>query len=572
VLAAGSLSLQASSGRPTQSHLHIKKHALLRLRVQDLGHLHTTDDTASSMASSGPFQDAQQSQRLSWYAAVVCVFFSVGLLCWDYGLMEMENGAGASKAVRPKTRDLRALQSRSTLGLGQEVNITISASEGGDAGDGGRASVLPPLGEKTLVIYNVHHATSLLDNLHGENLDFFLKVGVGEELDRFVDYLFLVPSAPDAALSLESVKSSRREVAAMPPVVIIPPAANVRVLERPQDCLGCSGLQGVLDGTNSNSTESSSSSSGIGDGTIASLPLTAEGLLSRYAHFVFVDSSVRGPFLPRYIHRPRRRRDKRDRFAAPQATKPWTSVFTDRLSDEIKLVGRSVSCEVELHVQAPVWATDRIGLQLLLEEGVLGCATNAEMAKQQHELGATRAVVAAGYGVDCLMLRYRDLNLTRVREMELPCMAGDDPSIPLLNDGLPINPLEVVFVVASPHMMASDLPLRRYTDYLLGRGGVKESEMYTERGQAVLEARRLRLARMVKECKASLDMTHMMSRCPDCVDNKKGGEEKAQRHFIEKYVMAGYDYRFTVEETDVKNLPHFYCEAFVRYQAPDVTC
>lgn len=473
----------------------------------------------------------------------------------------MEHGAGVSKAVRPTTRDLRALQSGSTWSLWREGNITIDAGESSAASDGVRASALPPLGEKTLVIYNVHHSTSLLDNLHGENLDFFLKVGVGEESDRFVDYLFLVPPAP--AFSLQSDKGRRKTD--IIPTVVIPPARNVRVLERPQDCLGCSGLQEVLNGSNNTDAESN----GVGNGTIASLPLTREGLLSRYAHFVFVDSSVRGPFLPRYMHRPRRRRDRRDRFAAPQATKPWTSVFTDRLSPEIKLVGRSVSCEVELHVQAPVWATDRVGLQLFLEKGVLECATDVETARERHERGATRAAVGAGYGVDCLMLRYRGLNLTRVREIELPCLAGDNPSIPLLNDGLPINPLEVVFVLARPHLLASDLPLRRYTDYLLGRGGVKESEMYTERGQAVLEARRQRLARMVKECGARLDMKHMMSRCPDCVERDLG--EKGQRHFIEHYVMAGYDYRFTVEETEVAKLPHSYCESFVRYQAPDVT-
>lgn len=473
----------------------------------------------------------------------------------------MENGAGVSKAVRPPTRELRALQSGSTRSLWRESNVTIGAGESSAASDGGRASALPPSVEKTLVIYNVHYSTSSLDNLHGENLDFFLKIGVGEESDRFVDYLFLVPPAPVAALSLKSIKGRIKGVT-MPPVVI-PPAANVRVLERPQDCLGCSGLQGVLISSNI------SESSGVGDGTIASLPLTTEGLLSRYAHFVFVDSSVRGPFLPRYMHRPRRRRDRRDRFAAPQATKPWTSVFTDRLSEEIKLVGRSVSCEVELHVQAPVWATDRVGLQLLLEESVFECATDVEEARERHELGATRSVVGAGYGVDCLMLRYQGLNLTRVREMGLACMAGDNPSIPLLNDGLPINPLEVVFVLVSPHLLASDLPVRRYTDYMLGRGGVKESEMYTERGQAVLEARRQRLARMVKECGASLDMEHMMSRCPDCINRNVG--EEGQRHFIENYVMAGYDYRFTVEDTEVTKLPHNYCESFVRYQAPDVT-
>lgn len=512
------------------------------------------------MALSEPFQHPQQSERLPRIAGIMCFLFSVGLLCWDYGLLE--KGAGVS--VLPMSRDLRVLQSRSMLNLSREGSVPISTGEAGGSDDGARAAALPPLGEKTLVIYNVHHSTSLLDDLHGDNVDFFLKVGVGGESDHFVDYLFVVPPAPAAPLGLKSIEGREKEVTRPP--VVIPPAVNVRVLERPQDCLGCSGLQEVLSSSNSNNSDSSSS---VEDETIAGLPLTREGLFSRYAHFVFVDSSVRGPFLPRYMHRPRQRKGNQNRFAAPQPTQPWTSVFTDRLSDEIKLVGRSVSCEAELHVQAPVWATDRVGLQLLLEQGVLECATDAETARERHELGATRAMVGAGYGVDCLMLRYRGLNMTRVRELEMPCMAGDNPSIPLLNDGLPINPLEVVFVLANPHLIASDLPVRRYTDYLLGRGGVKESEMYTERGQAVLEARRERLARMVKECNASLDMAHMMSRCPECINHDMGKE--GERIFIELFVMAGYDFRFTIEETDVTKLPHHYCESFVRYQAPDVT-
>ncbi|KAM3578124.1 hypothetical protein VYU27_000220 [Nannochloropsis oceanica] len=514
------------------------------------------------MTLPDPFQHQQQSERLPRFAGIMCFLLSVGLLCWDYGLLE--KWEGVSEAVPTMSRDLRVLQSRSVWNQWWEGSVPINTGKVGRSDDAARAAALPSLGEKTLVIYNVHHSSSSLDNLHGENVDFFLKVGVGGESEHFVDYLFLVPPAPAAPLGLKSIEGREKEVTGPP--VVIPPAVNVRVLERPQDCLGCSGLQDMLSSSNYNNSDSSS---GVGNETVAGLPLTREGLLSRYAHFVFVDSSVRGPFLPRYMHRPRPRRTHQNRFTAPQPTKPWTSVFTDRLSDEIKLVGRSVSCEAELHVQAPVWATDRIGLQLILEQGVLECAMDMETARERHELGATRAVVGAGYGVDCLMLRYQGLNLTRLRQIEVPCMAGDDPSIPLLNDGLPINPLEVVFVLASPHLMASDLPVRRYTDYLLGRGGVKDSEMYTERGQAVLEARRQRLARMVKECNASLDMPHMMSRCPECINHDMGKD--GERIFIELYVMAGYDFRFTIEETDVTKLPHHYCESFVRYQAPDVT-
>ena len=48
-----------------------------------------------------------------------------------------------------------------------------------------------------------------------------------------------------------------------------------------------------------------------------------------YKHIIMMNSSVRGPFLPSYW--PRRI--------------PWTRILTDRLSDTVKLVGPTISCE-----------------------------------------------------------------------------------------------------------------------------------------------------------------------------------------------------------------------------------
>lgn len=414
----------------------------------------------------------------------------------------------------------------------------------------GEVRGLTPLVEKTLVIYSAHDDMSLVDKIHQEILQFFLKVGVGEHADPKIDYIFLVPQAPAAAP--ENVKGRRRDIRHA-----FPFTPNIRVLERANDCLGSSGLRDVLVDTSGSTNDDKGSD--IRDNSIENMPLNVETLLSRYTHFVFLDSSMRGPFLPRYM-RPR---------STSQLIKPWTDVFTNRLGSQIKLVGRTVSCEIEMHVQAPVWATDRVGLQLLLEHGVLDCATNPITAQRRHELAATRVILGAGYGVDCLMLRYQGLNLTRIREMELPCSARDNPTFPLLNDGLPINPLEVVFVLATPQLLASDPLLRRYTKYLLGSVDVQENEITTKRGQAVLEARRMRLATLVSNCGATLDYAHLSLLCPECTVGFS--PEEAQRRFIEQSVLQEYDYRFTVAETDMQDLPYHYCESFLRYQAPDLT-
>jgi hypothetical protein len=410
-----------------------------------------------------------------------------------------------------------------------------------------------PSTEKTLVFYNVHDDISLADNIHLENLQFFLTVGVGEQADPNVDYIFLVPPAPTGAR--KDVGGEKRSIRH-----IFPSLPNIRVLNRPGDCLGSSGLQDVLVDTSGSANDHEGSDNR--DNLIENMPLNVEGLLRRYAHFLFLDSSVRGPFLPRYMHR------SHD-STAHQASKPWTTVFTDRLGPEVKLVGRTVSCEVEMHIQAPVWATDSVGLQLFLKEGVLHCATDPANARRHHELAATQVILGAGYHVDCLMLRYQGLNLTRIREMELPCSARDNPSFPLLNDGLPINPLEVVFVLATPQILGSDLLLRRYTKYFLGSVDVQENEITTKRGQAVLEGRRLRLASIVSNCGAILDYAHLLPLCPECTVGFS--PEEAQRRFIERFVLEGYDYRFTVTETDVADMPYRYCESFIRYQAPDLT-
>ena len=51
--------------------------------------------------------------------------------------------------------------------------------------------------------------------------------------------------------------------------------------------------------------------------------------VSGYKYVLFINSSVRGPFLPAYW---------------PKSVH-WTRIFTDRLDNSTKLVGPTISCE-----------------------------------------------------------------------------------------------------------------------------------------------------------------------------------------------------------------------------------
>ena len=51
--------------------------------------------------------------------------------------------------------------------------------------------------------------------------------------------------------------------------------------------------------------------------------------ITGYKYFIIMNSSVRGPFTPAYY----------------TAKQHWSRIFTDKITDEVKLVGPTISCE-----------------------------------------------------------------------------------------------------------------------------------------------------------------------------------------------------------------------------------
>lgn len=186
-------------------------------------------------------------------------------------------------------------------------------------------------------------------------------------------------------------------------------------------------------------------------GTVNWLIETKQIDIANFRYFVFMNSSVRGPFLPAFW----------------PAGLRWSQALTAKITSTVKLVGPTISCEPasppagtaaskearSIHVQGYVIATDQVGLRVLQEDGnVLKCHTSAEEAAWHSEVGATSAILRAGFNLDCLVLRYAGVDWRD--DSFAKCNAGKSPLKERSLDGMSVHPLEVMFVRVESHLLA----------------------------------------------------------------------------------------------------------------------
>lgn len=116
--------------------------------------------------------------------------------------------------------------------------------------------------------------------------------------------------------------------------------------------------------------------------------------ISEYEFFVFLNCGLVGPILPAHTLVSR---------------KYWASYFTDYINAKVKLVGISIFCGAHWfktrrpHVQSFFWATDRIGLDVILRTGSIydcrpdGRSLDTNLLVQKYELGISNSILDAGY-------------------------------------------------------------------------------------------------------------------------------------------------------------------------------
>ncbi|KAI1342426.1 hypothetical protein F5Y15DRAFT_412935 [Xylariaceae sp. FL0016] len=226
-----------------------------------------------------------------------------------------------------------------------------------------------------------------------ENIEFFLDQG----LHGAADFIFILNGDTDVAK-------------------LIPVKENIRVVQRPNTCFDLGAYGEVL---------------------------RRDNLWKRYKHFITLNASLRGPFLPYW------------------SNKCWSDAYLERVTDGVKLVGMTVNCTPRPHVQSMLWATDHIGMDILLnppsnttmEDGwgaandpvaFAGCYT--EMIKAVHaEIGATGAIRGSGYQVSAMMSAFD-------RDQEYFDHCDEHPNDMLYTGmyfGASIHPYETIFLKAN---------------------------------------------------------------------------------------------------------------------------
>jgi hypothetical protein len=106
-------------------------------------------------------------------------------------------------------------------------------------------------------------------------------------------------------------------------------------------------------------------------------------------------------------------------LGALQGLVQWSDILLSKLSSTVKLVGATINCQgapfqgdpkqhwrKNPHVQSYLVATDQIGLKLIMQDkNVFRCYKNIADTIYHSELGSTKAILAAGYNIDSLMVR-----------------------------------------------------------------------------------------------------------------------------------------------------------------------
>lgn len=180
-----------------------------------------------------------------------------------------------------------------------------------------------------------------------------------------------------------------------------------------------------------------------------SVALNGPVVHQRYDYFLFVNSSVRGPYLPHYIER------------------PWHEILLSCLDDDVALAGATINIlppsspyTAEFrsrhggeppfsHVQSMVFAMGRRRLEELLAHGVF--SPQPRRLEKTHiitdyEILMSQLTLRAGFNIRCLLPEYNALDYRRPHRDINPTSVNGDPCFPGAYFGRTLHPFEALFV------------------------------------------------------------------------------------------------------------------------------
>jgi lipopolysaccharide biosynthesis protein len=129
--------------------------------------------------------------------------------------------------------------------------------------------------------------------------------------------------------------------------------------------------------------------------------LFTDNLYKNYDTFIFVNSTVIGPFLP------------------TTETKQWTDLFLEGLVGNVKLYGCTINTiqepRTKAHIQSYLFAMARPTLEYLIEKELFSPTKypmNRHEAIWDYEIRLSRLIIENGWNIGSRMKHYKDVDFT----------------------------------------------------------------------------------------------------------------------------------------------------------------
>ncbi len=183
--------------------------------------------------------------------------------------------------------------------------------------------------------------------------------------------------------------------------------------------------------------------------------LSKENDIDHYDYFFFMNTSVRGPFLPK---------DSRVRS--------WQDVFIDMLQGDVKLVGTTINIlstplpffeekgiqTPYSHVQTQMFAMDKECFKYLQPLIFADDAANLEFGDvvEKKEIAMSQYVLQNGWNINCVLPKYRDLDYRTLESDINPSSADGDPSFAGRYFYGTYMPTDVVFIKTNRDLLQTE--------------------------------------------------------------------------------------------------------------------
>lgn len=142
--------------------------------------------------------------------------------------------------------------------------------------------------------------------------------------------------------------------------------------------------------------------------------LLTDNLYMNYSHFIFVNSTVIGPFLK------------------PSFRGKWTDIYVKNLTNNVKLFGSFINANIydesindpklswaSIHVQSFIFSMDKEALDYLIVQGIFSnkyyTKTQLETI-QNREIKMSRCIIENGWNIGSLLRRYRSVDFTMLNK------------------------------------------------------------------------------------------------------------------------------------------------------------